>query len=122
MKKILIADDSAHIRDLMRATLEADFSLVEAVNGEEALAKARKEKPELALLDVVMPRKTGVEVCRRLKADPATKNIPVVMLTAMKSREDIREGRAAGADAYFTKPFSPRALLDKVNGILEGKR
>jgi DNA-binding response OmpR family regulator len=121
VKKILIADDSVHIRDLMRATLEADFFLVEAADGEEALAKARKEKPDLALLDVMMPRKTGIEACRQLKADPATKNIPVVMLTALKSSEDIRRGKEVGADAYFTKPFSPRALLDKVNGILEGE-
>lgn len=119
MKKILIADDSVHIRDLMRATLEADFFLVEAANGEEALKKGRKEKPDLILLDVKMPRKTGIEACRQLKADPATKNIPVVMLTALKSSEDIRRGKEVGADAYFTKPFSPRALLDKVNGILE---
>lgn len=114
MRKILIVDDEARVRGLMRATLESSFSLLEAANGEEALKLAKKEKPDLILLDIMMPKMNGFEVCRRLKANSGTDTIPIVMLTGKGSKEDIRRGKEVGAGAYFTKPFSPKALLDKV--------
>ena len=118
MKRILLADDDPKLRELMRVTLEGDFELLEAVDGEEALRISQQEKPDLILLDIMMPKLDGLEVCRRLKNDDSTSSIRVVMLTAKGAKEDIRRGKEAGAEAYFTKPFSPRALLDKVNEVL----
>ncbi|HVF53376.1 MAG TPA: response regulator [Actinomycetota bacterium] len=118
-RKLLIADDESGIRRLVRMTLAGeDFEILEAVNGEEALTLARAENPHLLLLDVKMPRRNGLDVCRVLKDDPATQNIPIVILTAQSQDADEAAGRAAGADFYFTKPFSPVALVRKVDEIL----
>jgi CheY-like chemotaxis protein len=116
--KLLIADDEASIRGLVRVTLEgSSFEILEAADGEEALQVARTEHPKLILLDVMMPRLDGLEVCRRLRDDPFTKDIVVVLLTAMAQDGDRERGLAAGADDYFTKPFSPLALLRKVEAV-----
>lgn len=117
-KRILLADDDPKLRELIRATLEGYFELLEAVDGEEALKISREEKPDLILLDIMMPKLDGFEVCRRLKSDDSTGSIKVIMLTARAAKEDIRRGEEVGADAYFVKPFSPKALLDKVNEVL----
>ena len=118
MRKLLIADDETGIRELVRMTLESDaYDIVEAANGEEAVALARQLHPELVLLDVMMPKVDGFEACRRLKEDPATADIVVVMLTARAQESDRERGRTAGADEYFTKPFSPVALLRLVEQI-----
>lgn len=117
--KILLADDEPSLRRLVSVTLGSDdFQLLHASNGEEALAVARQELPQVALLDVNMPRKNGIEVCRALKSDPATCRIKVVMLTAAGSESDIELALAAGADAYFVKPFSPLALLNKIHALI----
>ena len=119
MTKLLIADDEAGIRSLVRITLKSDaYEILEAADGKQALALAREHNPTLALLDVMMPNLTGFEVCRALKGDPATARTAVVMLTARASDADIEEGQAAGADEYLTKPFSPQALLRKVDEML----
>ena len=119
MTKLLIADDEAGIRSLVRITLKSDaYEILEAADGKQALALAREHHPTLALLDVMMPNLTGFEVCRALKGDPATARTAVVMLTARASDADIEEGQAAGADEYLTKPFSPQALLRKVDEML----
>jgi len=121
MKKVLVADDEPSIRSLVRMTLESDdYEILQASDGEEALSVAREERPELMFLDVMMPKMTGFEVCRRLKDDPSTASIHCVMLTARTQTSDEAEGIAAGADDYFTKPFSPLALLRKVDEVLEG--
>lgn len=117
-KKILLVDDDPRLRDLVAATLGGDFLLLQASDGMQALEKARKEGPDLILLDVTMPHLDGFETCVRLKNDALTKSIPVVMLTALGSPQDLRRGREVGADEYFVKPFSPMALLDKVDQIL----
>jgi CheY-like chemotaxis protein len=118
MRKLLIADDEPGIRSLVRMTLESDvYEIVEAANGEEALASARQLHPELVLLDVMMPKLDGFEACRQLKEDPATADIVVVMLTARAQESDRERGAAAGADEYFTKPFSPVALMRLVEDI-----
>lgn len=119
-KKILIVDDDPNLRLLVSATLEGDprYRLLEAGTGETALEIARKEKPDLILLDIAMPGIDGFNVCRTLKADPETRHITVVMLTALGQEADRKRGMDAGADSYFTKPFSPTALLEKVEEVL----
>lgn len=119
MKKLLIADDEEAIRSLVRMTLEGEsLEILEAADGDEAVVMARQYLPDVILLDVMMPRQSGFEVCRALKGDPATAEIAVVLLTAKAQSADIEEGRTAGADDYFTKPFSPIALLRKVDDVL----
>jgi len=120
MAKLLIADDLVPIRQMVRITLSTqEWTILEAKNGTEALAIARAEKPNLVLLDVDMgPGPNGFEVCKQLKADEATKAIPVVMLTAHESESDKQTGFAAGATQYLTKPFGPLELIDTIRGIL----
>ena len=120
MAKLLVADDLVPIRQMVRITLSTQgWTIVEAKNGQEALELTRSEKPDLVLLDVDMgPGPNGFEVCRQLKADVATKDIPVVMLTAHESDSDRAIGFAAGATQYLTKPFGPLELIDTIRGIL----
>ena len=119
-KNVLLADDEEDILMLVSATLGGDdrFSLILAGDGEEALSLAQQERPDLAFLDVMMPKMDGFEVCRRLKADSATAGVKVVMLTALAQDYDRQKGEEAGADFYFTKPFSPTSLLEKVDDLL----
>jgi DNA-binding response OmpR family regulator len=120
MAKLLVADDLVPIRQMVRITLSTQgWTIVEAKNGDEALDLTRKEKPDLVLLDVDMgPGPNGFDVCRQIKADEATKDIPVVMLTAHESDSDRAIGFAAGATQYLTKPFGPLELIDTIRGIL----
>jgi DNA-binding response OmpR family regulator len=118
--KLLVADDLVPIRQMVRITLSTQgWTIVEAKNGNEALALVRSERPDLVLLDVDMgPGPNGFDVCRQIKADEATKDIPVVMLTAHESDSDRAIGFAAGATQYLTKPFGPLELIDTIRGIL----
>jgi DNA-binding response OmpR family regulator len=120
VKKILVVDDDINIRILISAALENDprYQLLEAASGEEGLELARRERPDLVLLDNILPGRDGFSVCRELKGDPETCLIRVMMLTAMAQEVDRRRGMAAGADAFFTKPFSPQDLLRKVEELL----
>jgi CheY-like chemotaxis protein len=117
-RTILVVDDDPMVRKLITATLEdvGGFSLREAGDGEEALATAVVETPEIILLDVDMPRLDGVETCRRLRSDPATADATIVMLTGMHGIDEDR-AVAAGADLFLTKPFSPLRLLRLVDAI-----
>ncbi len=116
---ILVADDDPSLRFLVTETLsEGSRRLLQASDGLEALDLARRELPDLILLDVAMPGMTGVEVCEALKADTRTRHIPVVMLTAKDKPQDRERGLAAGAEAYLTKPFSPLQLLHLVEDLL----
>jgi two-component system, OmpR family, phosphate regulon response regulator PhoB len=118
-KRVLLADDDPALRRLIQATLaDAEFDLLQAADGEEALGVALSQHPALVLLDVNMPRLDGFEVCRRLKADPTTCDIKIVMLTARRGETDRQEARKAGADEYFSKPFSPIQLLNKIYALL----
>jgi two-component system phosphate regulon response regulator PhoB len=122
-KKILIADDEQPLRLLVRATLEDEseegrYEIVEAVDGNEALEIARRERPELILLDIQMPGLSGLDVCKMLKNDPATSDLMIVMLTAKGQQSDRERGFAAGADDYFAKPFSPLELLQLVDRVM----
>ena len=120
MAKLLVADDLVPIRQMVRITLSTQgWTIVEAKNGNEALDLVRSEKPDLVLLDVDMgPGPNGFDVCRQIKADQATKEIPIVMLTAHESDSDRAIGMAAGATQYLTKPFGPLELIDTIRGIL----
>ena len=123
MTTILIVDDEPPILDLVRFTLEdGDVRVVEASDGAEALLVARREKPDLILLDVQMPKLTGLEVCRQLRREEAFARIPIVMLTAATQEADRVRGREAGADEYLTKPFSPLALLALVEALVPETR
>lgn len=114
--KLLIADDQPDVRRLLRMSLGyGKYRLLEADNGEAALAIARAEQPEIVVLDVMMPgRLDGLDVCRALKDDPATAGAYVVLLTARGQAGDALAGRAAGADAYMIKPFSPTRLIEVI--------
>jgi DNA-binding response OmpR family regulator len=118
-RTVLLADDDPGLRRLVGATLGSEhFHLLSASDGEETLTMARELRPSLILLDINMPRKNGLEVCRLLKADPTTSDIKIVMLTASGSESDRTRAFEAAADDYFVKPFSPIALLDKVYALL----
>jgi DNA-binding response OmpR family regulator len=120
MAKLLIADDLVPIRQMVRITLSTQgWTIIEAENGQKALEMARAEHPDLMLLDVDMgPGPNGFDVCRELKSADATKNIPIVMLTAHDSESDRAVGFAAGAAQYLTKPFGPLELIDTIRTIL----
>jgi CheY-like chemotaxis protein len=119
MMTLLIADDEPAILDLVRFTLEdPQVRIVEASDGATALELARQLGPDVALLDVKMPRLSGLDVCRRLRELPECAHTRVVLLTAAAQAEDRRRGLAAGADHYLTKPFSPLALLTLVRSLM----
>jgi two-component system phosphate regulon response regulator PhoB len=118
MPTVLIADDEPAILELVRFTLEGEgVRVLEAADGQQAMALALAERPDLVLLDLRMPGLDGVEVCRRLRAEPALGRSRIVMLTAASQRADRARARAAGADDYLTKPFSPLALFALVRGL-----
>lgn len=119
-KKVLLADDEEDILMLVSATLGGDdrYSLILARDGEEALTRAREGNPDLIFLDVMMPKMDGFEVCEQLKSNDETKGIRVVMLTALAQEFDRQRADEVGAEFYFTKPFSPTALLEKVDELL----
>jgi two-component system phosphate regulon response regulator PhoB len=117
MKKVLIVDDQPQVKDLLRVTLEVvNYQILFADGGHEALHLAHAEHPDVMLLDIMMPDSDidGLEVCRQLKASPCTADINVILLSAKGQREDVEAGLAAGADDYITKPFSPVALIQKL--------
>lgn len=116
---IVAADDEPDALRLVRLCLtRADFVVMTAVDGEEALALIAAESPDACVLDVAMPRVGGLEVVRRLRADPATAGLPVVLLTAAARLTDEASGHEAGADAYLTKPFSPAELVAAVRRLI----
>lgn len=120
MKKILIVDDQPEVRELVEVTLRgADVQLFLAESGQEAVRIAKAEKPELIIMDIMMPGEIdGLEATRIIKNDPETSACKIIMLTAKGQRLDIEKGRDAGADGYFTKPFSPIQLIKKVEEFL----
>lgn len=118
-KKILIADDEQNIVISIEFLLRREgFEVVVAGDGEEALAKARSEKPDLLLLDVMMPKMNGFDVCQALRADAQLAGIRVLMLTAKGRETEVSKGLGLGADAYMTKPFSTKELVSQVRILL----
>ncbi|MDO8472936.1 MAG: response regulator [Dehalococcoidia bacterium] len=116
--RILLADDDPKLRTLVQLSLGNHFTILEASDGQEALDVARAQRPDLILLDVTMPVLNGLDVCKEIKQDPATRDIIVVMLTAKNSPDEVSRAIELGADDYITKPFSPRMLLDRLMELL----
>jgi len=122
MSKILIVDDEPSLRFLISSTLEDEgYDILEATDGLEAYEKIKKEKPDLVILDVMMPGMTGFELCEKLKKDVATRSIIVVMLTAKGQEKDRLQSEKVGADYYLRKPFSPMGLLEVIEFLLQKK-
>jgi DNA-binding response OmpR family regulator len=118
-KKVLICDDEPYIVESVSYVVrKAGYQVVVAEDGEEALEAGLREKPALVFLDIMMPRMTGYEVCRRLKEDPETRDTYIIMLTARGQEEDERKALEMGADEFMTKPFSPRKMRAKLIEIL----
>ena len=121
--KILVADDIKQNVKLLRVILTAsEFDVIEAYDGEEALEKAKSENPDLILLDIMMPKLTGYEVCQKLRANGTTKSIPIVMITALHEMDDRIKGIDAGADDFISKPFNKTELLARVKSLLRMRR
>lgn len=118
-KKVLIADDEQNIVISIEFLMKREgFQVLIANDGEDALAKVQSERPDLVLLDVMMPKKNGYEVCQSIKSDPALAATKVLMLTAKGRDTEVAKGLAIGADAYMTKPFSTRDLVAKARALL----
>ncbi len=112
---ILIADDEPSIRETAGYILESEgYTVLLAANGEEALSLIRSRRPAAVLLDIEMPRKNGLQVCREVKGDPSLRSTHVILLTARGQKKDEVEGLAAGADAYLTKPFDDEEILRRL--------
>lgn len=117
-KKILIADDEPNIRSLVSRMLGKDYIVIEATNGEEAIDIAKRQEPDLILMDLMMPKMDGYAACSSIKADQATKGIPVVMLTGVTHELNKSFAREMGADGYLSKPFNTDELLRQVKQVL----
>jgi two-component system alkaline phosphatase synthesis response regulator PhoP len=114
-KKVLIVDDELYIGQLVKRALGTDFIVLAANNGEEALELARSQKPDIILMDILMPKLDGYSACFQIKRDEATRAIPVVMLTGIGHDLNKKLAEGMGADGYITKPFDTKTLLDTVN-------
>ncbi len=120
---ILVVDDTANVRELIRVNLALEgFDVRVAVDGQEALDLVDELGPDLVTMDVVMPRVDGLTAAIRLKTDPRTSAIPIVMVTARAQTADRDKGRRAGVDAYLTKPFEPSELVETVRNLLDARR
>jgi len=117
-KKILIADDELNVRSLVSRMLDKDYIVIEATNGEEAIDIAKRQEPDLILMDLIMPKMDGYTACFSIKTDQATKEIPVVMLTGVGHEFNKKFAQEMGADGYITKPFSADELLHQVKQVL----
>ncbi len=118
-QKILVADDEPGVRLTVRRMLENDFAILEAVNGEEAIEIALAQKPVVILMDLMMPKMDGYTACSKIKANPATEAIPVVILTAVGHELNKKFAHELGASAYITKPFQVQELYNTINRLLQ---
>ncbi len=118
LQKILVVDDEPSDRILLRKILSKNYIITEASNGEEAVDSARCEKPALILMDIIMPKVDGYNACYRIKRDPLTAEIPVVMLTGLNHELNVRLAEKMGATGYLTKSLSPLELLDRIGQLL----
>ena len=118
-KRILVVDDEVQLVEMVKMRLEASgYEILSAYNGQEGLDKARLEKPDLIILDLMLPKLDGYKVCRMLKFDDKYKSIPIILFTARVQNSDKEMGTQVGADAYITKPFEPQVLLSKIKELL----
>ena len=122
-EKILVVEDEDDIQELIRYNLQKEgYRVVSVPSGEAALKKFRIEKPDLVILDLMLPGMDGLSVCKELKAAEETRNVPVMMLTAKSEEVDVVTGLEVGADDYVTKPFSPRVLVARIRAVLRRKK
>lgn len=118
-KRILVVDDEIYIVHILEFSLSMEgYEVLTAFNGEEALEKIESENPDLMVLDIMMPKLDGYEVCRRVRKDERFAHLPIILLSAKGRTVDQEMGMKVGADAYMTKPFRPRNLLDKIEELL----
>lgn len=118
-KRIFIVDDETQIVDMLKMRLEANgYEVITACDGQEAFEKAKKENPDLIILDLMLPKMDGYKVCGLLKKDARYKKIPIIMFTARAQEKDIRLAEEVGAEAYITKPFESQSLLAKIKELL----
>jgi DNA-binding response OmpR family regulator len=118
-KKILVVDDEVDLIKTIQFSLELEgYKVLVSYNGEDALAQARKENPDLILLDIMLPKLDGYKVCRLLKFDEQYKHIPILMMTAKTQEKDKLMGKETGADEYITKPFDMEELMEKIKAYL----
>jgi DNA-binding response OmpR family regulator len=121
--KILVADDSPNIREILQMNLEnLGYSVILAEDGERAMERFSQDKPDLLIVDVMMPKVNGFQICRRVKSNPATHAIPVILLTARSQQEDVYWGKDCGADEYMTKPFSTKELEKTITRLLRRRQ
>jgi DNA-binding response OmpR family regulator len=119
MAKIVIAEDEPDIRELIAFTLRfAGYEVITGSNGEEGYELTKKERPDLAMFDVRMPKMTGYDACKKVKADREIAHIPVIFLSAKGQDNEIEQGLAAGAEEYLLKPFAPDQLTERVKAVL----
>src|SRR6056297_3932774 len=120
---VLIVDDEADILQLIKYNLEKEgYRTICTTSGEQALFEAKRHIPNLLVLDLMLPGVDGIEVCTRIRATEATKNMPILMVTAKSDESDIITGLEVGADDYITKPFSPKVLIARIRAILRRSR
>jgi two-component system alkaline phosphatase synthesis response regulator PhoP len=117
-RKILVVDDEPNVRKLLRTVLNKKFTVLEAEDGSQAVNVASTEKPDLILMDIMMPKMDGYTSCYALKSEPATRSIPILMLTAIDLRLNLQLSKEIGADGYITKPFNSKDLLDNITQVL----
>lgn len=123
MKKILVVDDEKDIVDLIEYNLKKeDFSVIKAYDGEMAVSAVKKQKPDLLILDLMLPRMNGIDVCKAIRTNPATADLPIIMLTAKADESDKVLGLEIGADDYIIKPFSVKELIARVRTVLRRLR
>ena len=120
---VLLVDDNEQNLELLEAYMEdvPEVRVITATNGLEALNKVAEEMPDLVLLDIMMPKMSGFEVCKRLKSDPKTRDITVIMVTALNEPSDVERGAECGTDDYLSKPIDRHALIQQVRGLLTTK-
>jgi CheY-like chemotaxis protein len=121
LNTILIVDDEENIRCLLRTMLSEDNTVIEAEDGEMAILKALRHKPDLILMDIMMPKVDGYTACNKIRTNPSMKAIPIVMLTALGFNLNLELGYQMGADGYMTKPFTEQALQDTLDSFLKGR-
>jgi len=117
-RKILVVDDEPNVRKLLHTLLKKNFTVLEAEDGSQAVEIAGVEKPDLILMDIMMPKMDGYTSCYALKSEPATRSIPIIMLTAIDLRLNLQLSKEIGADGYITKPFNSKDLLDNITQVL----
>ena len=123
MPKVLVIDDDPVIVELLRVNFEIEgFDVVSAADGREGFDRARDDRPDVVLSDIMMPRFDGLQLLSRLKTDAATKSLPVILLSAKAQNAEVQQGLDMGADDYVTKPFDPLELIDRVNAVLDKSR